>query len=55
MITDVLENAKPRPRSPFYAEISALIQVEVQNALSGKKSVEQSLKDAQKALSEIVE
>ncbi|MBF9017535.1 MULTISPECIES: ABC transporter substrate-binding protein [unclassified Oceanispirochaeta] len=53
MIEDVLSNAVPRPKSPFYAETSAIIQVEVQNALSGKKSVEQALADAQAEMEKV--
>ncbi len=53
MIEDVLTNAVPRPKSPFYAETSAVIQVEVQNALSGAKTVEQALADAQAEIEKI--
>lgn len=50
MIEDVLANAVPRPKSPFYAETSAIIQVEVQNALNGNKTVTEALNDAQAEL-----
>ncbi len=53
MIEDVLANAVPRPKSPFYAETSAIIQVEIQNALNGNKSVEQALNDAQAELERV--
>ncbi|MEA1911593.1 MAG: extracellular solute-binding protein, partial [Spirochaetota bacterium] len=53
MIEDVLTNAVPRPKSPFYAEISAIVQVEVQNALNGNKTVEKALTDAQTAMEKI--
>ena len=53
MITGVLENAVPRPQSPFYAEISSVIQVEVQNALRGEKSPVQALSDAEKEMNKI--
>lgn len=55
MISQVLENAMPRPQTPFYAETSSVIQVEVQNALQGKKSCRQALDDAQAQLEEILE
>lgn len=53
MIEDVLTYAVPRPKSPFYAEISAIIQVEVQNALNGNKTVEKALEDAQAEMEKI--
>jgi len=53
MIEGVLTNAVPRPKSPFYAETSAVIQVEVQNALSGAKTVEKALADAQAEIEKI--
>lgn len=53
MIPGILENAMPRPMTPYYAETSAVIQLETQNALSGKKSVDQALTDAQAALEQI--
>lgn len=53
MIEDVLTNAVPRPKSPFYAETSAIIQVEIQNALSGIKSVSQALNDAQAEMEKV--
>ena len=53
MIEGVLNNAVPRPKSPFYAETSAVIQVEIQNALNGSKSVEQALADAQAEIEKI--
>ena len=53
MIEDVLANAVPRPKSPFYSETSSIIQVEVQNALSGTKSVQQALSDAQNEMEKV--
>ncbi|MBI9104096.1 MAG: hypothetical protein JEY99_16895 [Spirochaetales bacterium] len=53
MIKDVLANAVPRPKSAFYAETSAVIQVEIQNALNGNKSVEEALADAQAEMEKI--
>ncbi len=53
MITGVLENAVPRPQSPFYAEISAVIQVEVQNALRGEKTAARALADAEEEMMKI--
>jgi len=53
MITGVLENAVPRPQSPFYAEISSVIQVEVQNALRGEKSAAQALADAEAEMNRV--
>ena len=53
MIEDVLTHAVPRPKSPFYAETSAVIQVETQNALNGSKTVAQALVDAQSEIEKI--
>lgn len=53
MIEEILANAVPRPKTPFYAETSSIIQVEVQNALNGTKSVGQALDDAQTALEKV--
>lgn len=53
MVENVLANAVPRPKSPFYAETSAIIQVEVQNALSGAKTVKEALKDAQSEMEKV--
>ena len=55
MIEDILANAVPRPKTPFYAETSSIIQVEVQKALNGSKSVDQALEDAQVALEKVGE
>ena len=53
MIEEVLANAVPRPKSPFYSETSSIIQVEVQNALNGTKTVTEALQDAQAALEKV--
>lgn len=53
MIKDVLANAVPRPKTPFYAETSSIIQVEVQNALNGNKSVSEALSDAQEKMEKV--
>ncbi len=47
MFPDVFKTAAPRPKSPFYAEISGILSTEVQNAMKGSKSVAQALSDAQ--------
>ena len=49
----VLETAVPRPQSPYYAEISAILSAEVQNAMKGSKSAPKALADAQKAMEQV--
>ncbi len=53
MIEDTLANAVPRPKTPFYAETSSIIQVEVQKALTGTKTVAKALSDAQSELEKV--
>ena len=52
-IEDILANAVPRPKTPFYAETSSIIQVEVQNALNGAKTPAEALADAQAELERV--
>lgn len=42
-----------RPRIPWYPEISQVLQVELQNALTGKKSPEKALDDAAAQIKEL--
>ncbi len=42
-----------RPLVPFYSEMSRVLQIEVQSALSGAKSAEQALADAEARIKEI--
>lgn len=46
--------AKPRPVTPRYAEISEIIQVAVQSALTDQSTAQAALDQAQKAISEIL-
>ncbi len=47
-------NSFPRPRSPFYPEISDVLQIEFQNALTLRKSSAQAITDAAKQIEEIL-
>jgi multiple sugar transport system substrate-binding protein len=46
-------NSYPRPKSPYYAEISNILQVETQNAFVGNKSPEEAVADADERISQI--
>ncbi|SDO38655.1 multiple sugar transport system substrate-binding protein [Paenibacillus sp. yr247] len=46
---DVVPNARPRPKTASYEVLSQTYRTAVQEALSGKKSPQQALDDAQKA------
>ena len=48
-----LKTAYNRPMIVWYNEFSQVLQVEVQNALAGKKTPQQALADAQKHIAEI--
>jgi multiple sugar transport system substrate-binding protein len=50
----VLQNAKPRPVSPFYPDITEAIQMHVHNALIKQTSPQQALRQLQAALQTIV-
>jgi multiple sugar transport system substrate-binding protein len=50
LFPSILESAVARPQSPYYAEISAILSAEVQNAMKQSKSPSQALADAQKAM-----
>jgi multiple sugar transport system substrate-binding protein len=45
-----IENAVPRPVSPFYPAVTKAIETNVYAALQGQKSSEQALKDLQAAI-----
>ncbi len=51
---NVFLNAYPRPKTPFYAEVSSVLQVEIQKALTLKKTAEEAIKDATKQIEEIL-
>jgi multiple sugar transport system substrate-binding protein len=48
-----LQTAYNRPMIVYYNEFSQMLQVEIQNALAGKKTPQQALSDAQKHIAEI--
>jgi multiple sugar transport system substrate-binding protein len=50
----VLQNAKPRPVSPFYPDITEAIQMHVHNALIKQTSPQQALRQLQADLQTIV-
>ena len=39
-----LEQSRPRPQSPFYAEISGIMQLEIHSVITGMSSPEDSAK-----------
>jgi len=41
-----ISNAYPRPKTPYYAELSNILQIEAQQALIGNKTPEQAILDA---------
>lgn len=47
-------NAYPRPKTPFYAEVSNVLQIETQKAFVGDKTPEQAVKDAADKIKRIV-
>jgi multiple sugar transport system substrate-binding protein len=47
-------NARPRPSSPIYPRISDLLQVELHRCLTGQKTVEAALQDAQAKLEDLM-
>lgn len=53
LFPQVLERAVARPQSPYYAEISAILSAETQNAMKGSKTAAQALADAQKAMENV--
>jgi multiple sugar transport system substrate-binding protein len=51
---NVFINALPRPVNPNYSQISDILQVELHQALTQKKSPEQALKDAEKKIKKLL-
>ena len=51
---DVFINARPRPTTPVYPQVSNVIQEQVHKALHDVKTSEQALKDAQAEIEEIM-
>jgi multiple sugar transport system substrate-binding protein len=51
---DVFMNAKPRPVSPIYPQISDVMQIQVHKAITGAQPVDQSLKNMQKDITELL-
>jgi multiple sugar transport system substrate-binding protein len=51
---DVFINAKPRPVSPIYPQISDVIQIQTHKAITGAQPVEQSLKNMQKDITDLM-
>lgn len=49
----IFENSRPAPTTPFYTQISDLLQYELYQALTLKKSGRQALEDAQKNISSL--
>ena len=45
-----IENAEPRPVTPFYPAVTKAVQDNAYAALQGQKSVDQALKDMQAAI-----
>jgi multiple sugar transport system substrate-binding protein len=50
----VMMSTKPRPQSPFYAELSGVLQLETQNVITGKKSAEEAVKYADEKMKKIL-
>lgn len=50
-----IANAYPRPKTPFYAELSNILQVEAQQALIGNKTPEQAILDADASIKTLLE
>lgn len=53
MFPEIFTTAAPRPKSPFYAEISGILSTEVQNAMKGAKTAARALADAQAAMEKV--
>lgn len=53
-IRPAVEQGKPRPVTPFYAKVSDTLQIEVHKALTGQKTAQAALDDAQKAIKQIL-
>jgi len=51
----VLEAAKPRPQSPFYAEISGIMQLEIHSVITGMTAPEKSAANIVTKVSELLQ
>lgn len=51
---DVIVNARPRPVTPYYAEVSELVRTTVNAVLARSVSIDQALRDMQTGLEDIV-
>ena len=47
-------NANPRPKSPYYSEISNVLQLQTQLAFVGEKTAEDAVKDADNEIKKII-
>ena len=52
---EVLENARPRPVSPYYSDMSLAMAEQFNAALKGEVPVEVALENLQRELQEIVD
>lgn len=50
----VMMSTKPRPQSPYYAELSGVLQLETQNVITGKKTAEEAVKYADEKMKQVV-
>lgn len=50
----VMMSTKPRPQSPYYAELSGILQLETQNVITGKKTAQEAVKYADKKMKQVV-
>ncbi len=54
VLKQAILNAKSRPKTPFYNDVTTAIEEDSYQALQGKKTVDQALSDLEKKLKEIV-
>lgn len=54
LLYDAFVNAKPRPVSPIYPQISDVMQIQIHKAITGEIKPEEALKTMQKELSKLV-
>jgi multiple sugar transport system substrate-binding protein len=50
----VMMSTKPRPQSPYYAELSGILQLETQNVITGKKTAEEAVKYAEEKMKQVL-
>lgn len=51
----VLEASKPRPQSPFYAELSGIMQLEIHSVITGMTSPEEAAKNITEQVAAVLE